>query len=65
MTVEVKAVRVDDCMEVAGGKRKQDILVGDASGSMRQTVWEAEVGKVKEKVEVYVDIKGELQNRSD
>ena len=46
VTVEVKA-GVDDCMEVAGGKRKQDILVGDASGSVRLTVWEAEVGKVK------------------
>ena len=44
--VEVKAIRVDEVMEILGGKEKQDILVGDSSGTARFTVWEGEIGKV-------------------
>ena len=34
--------------EVSGGKRKQDVVVADSSGSMRLTVWEEVVGEVVE-----------------
>ena len=45
--VEGKVVGVDDAVEVSGGKKKQDIVVGDASGTARVTVWETEIGKMK------------------
>ena len=32
VVVEAKVVRVDDSMEVTGGKVKQDILIGDELG---------------------------------
>ena len=77
VTVQEKAVRVDDSIDVSGGKRKQDILVADASGNVRLTVWEAEVGNVKEGASYrlgglmvrdyrgmknFVDWKGEFEN---
>ena len=48
VSVEVKALHVEDVMEVSGGKRKQDIISGDSSGCTRLTVWEGEIGKVEE-----------------
>ena len=48
VTVEVKALHVEEVMEVSGGKKKQDVTVGDSSGTARLTVWESEVGKVAE-----------------
>ena len=44
VVVEVKVIHVDDAMAVSGGKKKQDIRVGDASGAARVTVWEGEIG---------------------
>ena len=46
VVVEAKVVRVDDSMEVTGGKVKQDILIGDSTGTGRLTVWEEEVGTI-------------------
>lgn len=41
--VEVKALHEEEAMEVSGGKKnKQDISVGDSSGTARLTVWESE-----------------------
>ena len=48
VTIEVKVVRVEKALEVNGGKKKQDILVGDETGTVRVTVWEEEIGKVKQ-----------------
>ena len=39
-------MRVDDSMEVTGGKVKQGILIGDSTGTGRLTVWEEEVGTI-------------------
>lgn len=44
----MKVVDVDSVMEVSGGKKKQDVLVGDSTGVARVTVWESEIGKLKE-----------------
>ena len=48
VSVEVKALHVEDVMKVSGGKRKQDIIIGDSSGCTRLTVWEGEIGKIEE-----------------
>lgn len=48
VSCEVKVVDVDSVMEVSGGKKKQDVLVGDSTGVARVTVWESEIGKLKE-----------------
>ena len=50
VTVKVKAVCVGDCVEVSGGKKKQDLVVADATGHCRVTIWEEEIGKVEEDV---------------
>ena len=47
-TCEVKVVNIDDVEEVAGGKKKQDVLIGDVSGAVRLTLWEGDIGKVEE-----------------
>ena len=48
VSCEVKVVNVDAVMEVSGGKKKQDVLVGDSTGTVRVTVWESEIGKLEE-----------------
>ncbi len=48
VTVAVKAIRVDKAIEVTGGKKKQDVVVGDGSGTARATIWEDEIGKIEE-----------------
>ncbi len=48
ITVSVKAIRVQEPTEVAGGKKKQDILVGDSTATARLTIWEKEIGKMEE-----------------
>lgn len=48
VSVEVKVTRVEDPLEVTGGKKKQDVIVGDSSGSARVTVWEGEIGSMEE-----------------
>ena len=35
VTCDVKVLDVDEAMEVAGGKRKQDLLVSDDTGTAR------------------------------
>lgn len=47
-TCMAKVVTVDDAEEVTGGRKKQDLLVGDVSGAVRLTLWESEIGKVEE-----------------
>ena len=48
VNVAVKALHVDDHIEVTGGKRKQDILVGDSTRTARLTLWENEIWSMKE-----------------
>ena len=50
VTARVKVVNVKKCTEVNGGLMKQDVIVGDASGISRVTVWEENVGILKEGV---------------
>ena len=45
VSVEVKVTSVEEALEVAGGK--QDVIVGDSSGSVRVTVWEKEIGSIE------------------
>ena len=37
-----------DAVEVTGGKKKQDLIVGDASGSCRCTLWEADIDRLED-----------------
>ena len=48
VTVEGKAVELNEAKEVSGGKHKQDVVIGDSSGSTKLTLWEEEIGKVVE-----------------
>ena len=46
--VEGKVVELDKVKEVSGGKKKQDMVVSDSSGSIRLTIWEDMIGQVAE-----------------
>ncbi len=46
VSAAVKAIRVDEVVEVAGGKKKQDVIIADRTGKARLTVWEKEIGKL-------------------
>ena len=46
--VEGKVVELDKVKEVSGGKKKQDMVVADSSGSIRLTIWEEMIGQVAE-----------------
>lgn len=46
VTVLVKVIYVDEPNEVPGGKMKQDVQVGDSTGTVQVTFWETEIGKV-------------------
>ena len=48
VTIEIKAVCVGDCVEVSGEKKKQYLVVADATGRCRVTIWEQDFGKVEE-----------------
>ena len=48
VTVEGKVVELDVVKEVSGGKKEQDLVIADSSGSTRLTVWEEVIGKVVE-----------------
>lgn len=48
VSLAVKAVTTERVTEVPGGKKKQDIVIADSTGTARFTVWEGEIGKVKE-----------------
>ena len=50
VTCEAKVVSVDEVEEVSGGKKKQDVLLGDSTGTLRLTLWEEEIGKMEEGV---------------
>ena len=42
----VKVICVDEPIEVPGGKMKQDVQVGDSTGTVQVAFWETEIGKV-------------------
>ena len=48
VSVTVKALRVDDPQQIPSGKMKQDVLVGDSTGTTRLTLWEEEIGSMDE-----------------
>ena len=48
VTVEGKAVDLEQMEEVSGGKMKQDLVVADSSGSIRLTIWEEVIGSMEE-----------------
>ena len=48
VSVEVKVVGVEEPTVVGSGLKKQDILIGDSTGTARLAVWEKEVGKMEE-----------------
>lgn len=48
VTLVAKAIHVEEVVEVSGGKKKQDILIGDSTGTARFTIWEGEIGNVEE-----------------
>lgn len=45
--MRVKAVHVEESISIARGKQKQDILVADATGNERVTIWQDEIGKIQ------------------
>jgi hypothetical protein len=45
----IKVLEVVEAEEVPGGKKKQDILVSDATGTLRLVLWESEIGQLEEK----------------
>ncbi len=48
MNVKVKVLRVERPMEIGGGgKKKQDVVIADASANSRLTVWEEEIGQLE------------------
>ena len=48
VTVEGKVVELEQMKEVSGGKKKQDLVVADSTGSIRLTIWEEVIGLVVE-----------------
>jgi len=46
--VEGKVVKFNQAMKVSGGRKKQDLVVVDSTGSSRLTVWEEVIGTVVE-----------------
>ena len=48
VTVNVKALHVDEPTTVSGGYTKQDIVVADSVASARLTLWQADIGKISE-----------------
>ena len=46
VSVTVKVLRVDDPQQIPSGKMKQDVLVGDSTGTARLTLWEEEIGSM-------------------
>lgn len=47
-TCDVKVVDVVGVKEVTGGKRMQEVLICDCSGTVRLTLWENDIGKMEE-----------------
>ena len=46
VSVTVKALRVDDSQQIPSGNMKQDVHVGDSTGTTRLTLWEEEIGSM-------------------
>lgn len=49
VTVKVKVVSEKDAVEVKKGLKKQDVVIGDGSGSAKLTLWEQDIGSLKER----------------
>jgi len=47
-SVEGKVVKLNQVMEVSRGRKKQDLVVADSTGSSRLTIWEEGIGTVVE-----------------
>jgi hypothetical protein len=37
---------VDYLVQVAGGRKKQDVTIVDETGAAKVTLWEADIGKI-------------------
>lgn len=48
VTVEINVLKIDDPVEIANGKKKQDIIIADNTQSARLTLWEEDIGKLSE-----------------
>ena len=48
VSVHVKVSKVKDPTEVPTGKKKQDVIVVDVSGSGKCVLWEEKIGSLKE-----------------
>ena len=48
ITVSVKVICVQEPSEVGNGKKKQDIIAGDSTGTAHVTIWEKEIGTMEE-----------------
>ena len=48
VTCNVKVLSVGDPTDVKGGYRIQEIKIEDATGTNKLTVWEGEIGRMKE-----------------
>ena len=47
VNVKVKAIRLEEVEEVPDGKKIQNIIIADLTGTVRLTVWEKEIGKIE------------------
>ena len=43
VTAEVKVLMIMEAIEVSGGKKKQDVTVGDKSGTVKVSLWEEHI----------------------
>jgi hypothetical protein len=48
VSVTIKALRVDDPVQIPTGKMKQDVIVGDNTGTTRLTLWEEDIGSMEQ-----------------
>ena len=48
VSVRVKVSKVADAAEIPTGKKKQDVVVVDGSGSAKCVLWEEKIGSLKE-----------------
>ena len=46
--VNIKVLRCKEPVQVGAGKTKQDVIIGDQSGTAKVTLWEEHVGDLKE-----------------
>lgn len=44
VTLVAKVLHAEEVGEVPGGKKKQDLIIGDGTGTARFTVWESKLG---------------------